>query len=270
VAEPTLALARVHLRAAAGDYLGYGRGNDSPYADSAWTTNQAANIDDTVASGLRRFYWPATGHEWSFLKPPADLSLTSGTQAKALPDDFAFPDGDVTVSSPAGSVWWKLRFAGEGEIREAYSRYATAPTGRPEMVAVRPIKGTAANAGQRWEFYFFPQADQSYTVRFRYAVSPDALTSGLPYPYGGAAHAATIEAAVLAAAEWKRDNYRGPMEAAFQERLAASIALDNRLKPGTIGVVGDPSTGWHRRGGAYRHWPGVNVQYDGILYDGNP
>ena len=66
-------------------------------------------------------------------------------------------------------------------------------------MAVRPLKGTTLTAGQRFDLYVFPIADQEYTLNLRYYVLLNDLTTARPYPYGGMTHAETILAGVRAA-----------------------------------------------------------------------
>lgn len=88
MAESSLTLTYDNLRAHIGHYLGYGRD------DADWSTDQAADIEDALLAGLRRFYMPPpvpnergglTMHQWSFLHPQAslvlypDIAITSGT-----------------------------------------------------------------------------------------------------------------------------------------------------------------------------------------------
>ncbi len=103
------------------------------------------------------------------------------------------------------------------------------------MFAVRPIKGTTLTKGQRYELYVYPEADADYELRGAYNVAPDAITADRPYPYGGAAHAGTIMAAMIAAAERSLGDKMETHNAHFQRQLLASIAKDRSLKPQTLG-----------------------------------
>src|SRR5262249_5538242 len=138
-----------------GLFLGWGRGSAS--GEQAWSSLQQAAVESCVKSGLRNFYYPPptagtdSPYDWSFLKPVATLTLPVGVTRLNLPDDFGGCEGRVTVSVPGGgrASWWGLDTVGIGTV---VARLASMPdtTGRPEVCAVEPIKGTTASAGQRF------------------------------------------------------------------------------------------------------------------------
>jgi hypothetical protein len=330
--ESTLSISRTELRQEIGHVLGSGRD------DTAWSTDQAADIDICLAKGLRQFYFPsrlkdqATTHEWSFLKPldaitvwpdiavgtatvtgvyDAGTGLTTLTASAAsfyasmvgkvititdtgsftvstfssstvvvvsgdatsaaktfaiasagsfrLPDDFGGFEGKF--SFPAGDLYSGLVVTGEGRIRELTS--VDNSSGRPEYAAVRPIASTGA-AGQRFELVVYPLPDTAYVLTYRKVILANQLTANNPYPLGGMAHAETILASCLAAAEEHIDETRGVRYQAFIERLEASIHTDSRLKtPDYFGYNGDNSDGGNV---VFMPRGGVNlVRYGGTL-----
>ena len=254
--ESTLNLKKTDLEQKVGRFLGYGDG-----ITKAWTVNQTAGVRDCVESGLRRFYYPTEPYSWSFLRPTATISLLSGEQTVTLPDDFGNPEGDITITTTGGQTWWPLQLVGEGQLRNRYSQ-SPSTTGRPIAVALRPQKGTELLRSQRFEFFFWPIADQDYTLECVYSLLMDALTSTHPYCYGGAAHAETILESCLAVAESRLDDSMTVHALEFQRRMAASIALDRRSKPAHLGYNGDRSDN-------VRRWNRVNPHYLGrITYNG--
>ena len=83
------------------------------------------------------------------------------------------------------------------------------------------------------------------------------------YPLAGQPHAATLRAAVLAAAELETDGAQGPHYAKFIERLITSVSFDRRIGPKTLGNmnVSNYSDSYYRHGRDY-------VTYNGVLYSG--
>ena len=236
--ESNLSLTYQNLVDEVAQFLGYSTSN----------ATQQSVIDSIVRSGLRQFYFPpptdgASGvYDWSFLKPTATLNFASGASVIPLPDDFGGIEGQLTVSTSDSTVFWPVPIVGEGQVRQCYSAYPEA-TGRPAAAAIRPIKGTTPTAGQRFELYLHPTADAAYTLQVTYYILPDYLTGATPYAYGGAMHAETILESCLAIAEQRLDDASAVHSAKFQERLAASIGLDRRKKPQTLGYNRDRSDG---------------------------
>ncbi len=75
MSESTLSIAYSDLRSEIGDYLGIGR------SATSWSANDIARVAGVLSSGLKQFYFPASGHRWSFLSPAATLAIgpTTGT-----------------------------------------------------------------------------------------------------------------------------------------------------------------------------------------------
>jgi hypothetical protein len=232
--------------------LGFGRGAD--FGETTWTTAQRNIIDEHVKTGLRRFYFPSltmnspSSYAWTFLKPTAEILMSEGVETVALPDDFNGFDSSITVTQDQGACFDPIWPTGIGRIDELYSRSPDA-TGRPQVVAVVPIKGTSTLAGQRYELKVFPKPDGEYTLTGRYVILPNCLSGTMPYCYGGAAHADTIRESCLAAAEKDSDDMSGLHEMQFQQRLAASISIDRRMQAQVLGYNGDKSVRANRVSG---------------------
>lgn len=269
--EPTLALTYSDLLAEVGFHLGYGRG--AAKGDTAFTARQQTTLDYVIKSGLRQFYYPPplpgekSSYDWSFLKPTATLTLQKGAQTVALPDDYGGFDGQVTIV-PQGVTCqpWKIDWENEGRIRQRYAAYPSlvAP---PRYVAQESLKGTTPNNGQRFQLYFFPTADQSYTLQVPYYVNPDYLTTANPYHYGGAQHAETVIQSCLAIAEQKLDDDRDVQQVKFMERLAASIAMDRKNKPQRLGYNADRSDRPENWRHGWQHWFAPPSTYNGQSFD---
>lgn len=270
MAESTLSLSIDDLKAEIGHFLGYGRG--TPAGESAWTTAQANNITAVLKSGLQQFYTPPAlsereaPHSWSFLRPFASITLTSGQYTIALPDDFGYFEGPVYITTPA-TAWRRvpLQITNEGLIQ---GKIAALPdtTGAPRMAALSPIAGTTLTTGTRYNLIVWPKPDAGYVLSYEYKHLPDMLTGLLPYPPGGSEHAATIKAAVLSAAEMELDDVQGVRYAQFMSRLTASIAVDRKKKGTNLGYNGDP----RMRSVTGRRFDWRDFDNPPVTYNGSP
>ena len=256
MAESSLSVAYWELAGEVGHFLGYGRGPKCENPE--WTTDQWNSILSCLKSGLRNFYFPVSvdgtpgSYNWSFLTPTTSIGLTQAVDVATLPDDYGNIEGSMTISSPTNQVSWPIQISGEGVIRERYAQCPTA-TGRPQLAAIRPRKGTEMTRGQRFEVIVWPIPDTAYTLDLRYYLLPEVLSGTLPYAYGGATHSETLLESCLAIAEERLDDTRSTHASKYKERLAASISMDRRSKPQNLGYNGDRSdaTDWRRRFGYY-------------------
>lgn len=250
--ESTLNLTMDELKAEAGAYLGHGR------TSTAWDSVETEEIDRLTETALRKFYFQAsvnpkdTAHGWTFLKPVATVQLVADDDYADLPDDFGGFEGVATVSLSGSEGFWPLKERDETQIRALYAAVQNA-SGRPLCYAEVQVRGTTTQAANRSRLRVYPKPDSAYVLSVPYYILPNALTSANPYPYGGAAHAETMKAAIRAAAELYLDNEAGPENANYLQCLAASIQYDRRHQPKTLGVNNDPSDYFlHRRGS---NWP---------------
>lgn len=237
--ESTLQLKRSDFQSRVADYLGYGFGADA--GDVAWDVFQTRDINNVIDNGVRQFYWPPVKEgeeavEWSFLKPVATLVIPSGSVTVPLPDDFGGFEGPLLINDSTGNpgFWVKVPVVDVQLVLLRQSVQSTS-TGRPVMVAEEPLRGVTYGRSNRVQMRVWPQPDQDYAAQVQYYLIPDALTAANPYCYGGAQHAETLEASVMAAAELWKDNQIGPRNQYWLQRLAASISLDRKHKPQTMG-----------------------------------
>ncbi len=241
MSESTLALKKADFESKVGVFFGWGRGEEA--GDEAWDSRKESTIRDCVESGLRQFYFPApqggVPHDWSFLKPVATVALASGETTIALPDDFGGLEGSITVLSPTQSTSWTIPLLNEGIVRERYSS-DPAQTGTPAIASLQPLRSVGNKTeGQRLQMFIFPAADRDYELQFAYYILPNFLDGTHPYAYGGVAHAETILESCLAIAEQRYDDTSSVHSEKFQERLAASISYDRKLKPQSGGRNSD-------------------------------
>lgn len=247
--ESTLNLQRTEYQSEVADYLGWGR------TSTGWDATQVEAIKRLLQSAQRKFYFQAQPdpagpvHGWTFLKPVADIRLVTGVATVQLPDDFGGFEGLATVElAGAAGGYWPMEQRHDEQIRALYAA-APAVSGRPTYFAEQQVKGVSTLETEKSRLYVYPLPDAAYTVRVAYFVLPDYLTPARPFPYGGAAHAETMKAAIRAAAELYLDNQPGPEAANYAQCLMASISYDRRHQPKTLGINYDASDFLlHRRG----------------------
>jgi hypothetical protein len=97
-----------------------------------------------------------------------------------------------------------------------------------------------------------------------YYVLPAMLTSGVPYPYGGATHAETILESCLAVAEQRLDDSAAVHSSKYRMCLEASVMADRRHRPQLLGYNGDRSDGRGRLTPRDRYENGVT--YNGVQF----
>jgi len=203
------------LRREIGRFLGIGR------SYSVWTADQAQDVDDIIAAGLRAFYWPpipeAVG--WSFLEDFGEVQFTPGKSLYALPEDFLGMLGSLTYTENSGQR--VIEEIPDSKMRALYSKGNA--SGPPVYFSTRTIKGTYA-------LVLYPNPDQQYTVQFPYSFRPGTISSSSPTPLGGPPHAETILESCLAAAEKTLDDTEQVHAKRFAERLVASLKYDKESK----------------------------------------
>ena len=228
-----------------GDHAGIGR------ADTGWSSDDAARVTEYISSGLRQFYYLSVvdglPYEWSFLKPQRDVVLASGGRARLLPPDFGYLEGPVTVTASSDAYYRPVTVVNPARLDEMYAGRSTT-TGAPQMLAIRPAKEADPDWGQRYEIFCYPEADREFTFRLTYAVHPVALSEAAPYHLGGPAHAETIIESCLSIMEQRLHDEMRVHTAKYQERLAASINFDRKVKPRSLGYNGDLSDMIHGGG----------------------
>lgn len=263
--ESTLSLKYDEIAGDVGTFLGWGAG--AANGDTTWDAKKEKLIKSFVKSGLRNFYFPQliqggeSGYNWSFLCPVTTQTLSDGEVTLTLPDDFGGMEGQITVTTTGSSSWTPVDVVGIGQVYQQAAQYPDT-TGWPEICCEEPIKGTTKTHGQRFQIRFWPTADQDYTLKFRYHISPNCLDGSFPYAYGGPQHAETILESCLAIAEERMDDQSGGVhQMKFKERLAASIALDSKMKPQTLGLNLDRSEAMYDP--RWRHWQNPITIYGG-------
>jgi hypothetical protein len=215
------------LRREIGRFLGY-----RP-STSDWSSTETQNVADILDGGLRRFYWPTPPHAWSFLSPNATLPVNSSAFVYQLPDDFS----DISSKGFAFSVGAKkARVSRVSEEAIKALRSQANRTGEPQFFCVTSRANLVSNES-RYDVWFYPTPDASYSLEYSYSVIPDSLSTSNTAPLGGARHSETITEACLAEAERKLGDEDGIHEKRFRELLDASIKADAPLaQPATVDV----------------------------------
>jgi len=227
----TLGVTYDSLRREIGRYLGFSRNPND------WATNETADVEDVLSSGLRLFYTPPrlpgerSAHQWSFLRPLLTINTISGVSEYSLPDDFAGLDGSLTYSD--STAYGKVQLTSESLIRRHQQRGDS--SGAPTYCAILP-RIADGQSDQTFLLILWRTPDAAYVLRGRYYARQEMLSSANPYPMGGPAHAETIRAACMAAAEITLDDERGQKYQHFLDLLSASIDFDRRaMSPDNLG-----------------------------------
>lgn len=207
-----------------GRFLGYGRDPDD------WSDDQTTDVEDTIKSGLRSFYWPTVGdkrYAWSFLRKRSNLTTVSNTDSYYLADDFeGLLEG---FSYSAGSGKRRVSRVSEEDILALQGK--NDQSGAPEYCCLRSVPPEEGSE-MLWEVVFYPTPDDTYTLAYRYSVSPAELSDLNQYHLGGAAHSECVLEACLACAEKTMlpEHGNGIHAERFQRLLQASVLLDQEMQ----------------------------------------
>lgn len=190
---------------------------------TSWTADQITNVDDVIAAGLRRFYWPPTpdgvpAHEWSFFRKYGSLTLAAGDYDYNLASDFS-----MLTAPPVLSGYGMLDRVEPGVLLA--QKYRKDLSGTPEQFAIRP-KTPEVVIGSRYEMLLYPMPAEAGTLVYPYSCEPPMIDDTYAYPLGGVVHGETILEACLAAAEATLVDTEGVHSKRFMECLASSIRID--------------------------------------------
>lgn len=218
----TLDLTYDELRRTIGRYLGQDR------TPSNWTGDLPTDVSDMMRSGLRMFYYPPSGHVWSFLKQAGTITTEEGTREYPLPENFGVMTSPLTFAPDDRRL--KVEAVDESTIR---TQHANADANAPPHYFATRAKPIGDGERTRHEVVLYPTPDKTYTLTYRYLVEPLALSESNDKPLGGALHSETILEACLFAAEKtlnpesiqeRGGPVHGPL---FEQHLAGSITLDS-------------------------------------------
>lgn len=216
-----------------GDFLGYGR---LPYV---WSREQRAQVTRIVRSAEQRFYNPP-GYSWRFLRLRLTLTVDADDGDIDLPTNFGGFLGPYLTFTSADNRQWPIQEVSVSQLL----RYRQNPTFFPssqECVYAVESQTPTGDAQQLSQILLFPTPAADGTLTGDYFIAAEAMTDALPYAMGGPIHSETLLACCKAGAELDRDKKPGPLEALYQERLAASLSHDRRTGPKHLGYNGDSS-----------------------------
>lgn len=223
MAAPTLRTQRDELRQEVAYLLGYGR--DS----SLWSAAHIADIDQAVLEGMRRFYMD---YKWTFLRPVVSLTTTANETDYHLPGMFAYIVGPLVVLNQGYPV--EVMQVSEAEYGRLVASDSTA--GQPKYFVIGSVQATQTTVLPE-VIRIWPKPDAAYTLRAVMQYTPNKLTTTITDPPGGANHHQTILAACRAQAKLMRDGEVGAYMQEYQDRLQASIKLDDAKRPEYQGMM---------------------------------
>jgi hypothetical protein len=255
----TLALKKSDYESEVGEYHGFGMTAEE------WSARDLQIVQADVKAGLRKFYF--CGHPWTFLNPLTTLTLESGAKTIPLPESFGGMDGGqrILVLGSSNQRVTVLPLSAPQKVEQMYQ--SSTQTGRPQMIAQRPIKNVPSGSTQRSELVVYPLADQAYTLKMHHFFTPDYLTDvNQPYAMGGPEHHQTILHCCLAQAELTRDNMLGVHNVAADRLLAQSMQIDRRKQPKKLGRDIDRSDELIGDDNFRGQTEATGMTYNGIFY----
>lgn len=271
--EPAGATKYSDLMAQVGDFLGHGYGPTR--GDPDWPTREYHRVKDATAGGVLQVYKPAIlpgdrePHQWSFLRPVAEVVLASGEDSARLPPDFGGFEGQVAVRL-SGTTAQSRETVRRTQAAQIYALRSNSPsaTGPPQWFAEEPVKGVSDERGQRWRIAVWPTPDRAYTLWAQFSFNPAVTDAGGgEYVYGGQDHPNLFLASVKAWAEAHYDGGGdGVMRSLYMTELAAAVGRDRRRKGESMGYNGDGrGRVWSDRGAVGPWWlrDNVTVTYGG-------
>ena len=102
-----------------------------------WTSAQTANVQAAFDSGMRSFYFPDNGHNWTFLRPYTTLSVSTGVRTFALASDFAGMESQFTWPAGSGCSFRTITVVDKSYFdRMMQSNTQLTSNGKPTMCAV--------------------------------------------------------------------------------------------------------------------------------------
>lgn len=160
--------------------------------------------------------------------PVGEAALAAFTIATTgeyrLPDDFGGLAGDVYFAANDGR-WLPIKQTGLADVLRLLQ--GSTSTSRPTHLAIQPLT-MGTTTGQRFAFLVWRIPSSNYTIRYRYQVLPDKLSTGT-YPYGGSQHAETIKFSCFAAMELSKLQGQNSYDAKYQQLLRQSIRRDKKF-----------------------------------------
>jgi hypothetical protein len=214
----------------------------------------ATRTESIINQAYRRALHPRpmdgrSAHEWTFLRPTHEMSVTAGVQNYDLPTDFARVDGMVYYKEN-NWAYYPIQEVSIGNLLNLRQYpWSGESSYWPHHYAIIPIKNSPPTKWQQWQIQFWPTPNQSYDYIFRYHSKPCRLDADdHKYPVGGETFAELLRLAVLAEGQRALEDEYGHWNEAYLEQLEAEISYDRKVEPGNLGQIVDTSDG---KGGVY-------------------
>ena len=234
------------------------------------TADELEDVVDAIKTGLRWFYYPDPlpgenyAYVWSFMRPTSTIVTVAADYAYDLPDNFNAIVGPGLTFAAADAGNGIVKIVGAGMLRDAQSGTNTPLNGIPRMAAIQQ-KTFAGTTGERFEILLFPTPDRVFTLTYQYEVNPEVISSGVPYPYGGASHAETLLQLCIAAADLHKNDKLGEHYNLGKAMLVKSVMRDRKNQPHYFGKNIDRSDPKYLQGDGRRPTAG-QVTYNDTLY----
>jgi hypothetical protein len=242
---------------------------DNTYANLS--DDDKADVNRAIEDGCRWFYHPEPvdgvpmGYRWSFMQPHRTITLTAGTGEYTLPSAFQHIVGELTCTAAggvgAGRTVKKTDLTELNRLRSVSGR-----TGYPELYAIGKNFSDGTD-NQTSTINLYPIPDAAYTLDYDYFRQIDVLETGITHGYGFPEHSHTVEQACIAAYDINvNDASMGDTRyQLFLKRLQASVMLDRKTRPSTIGTMTDPAAFAGVRGGRYYQRSGTYITVNGSV-----
>lgn len=170
----------------------------------------------------------------------SDDITASHTNLYAMPSDFSSLTGDMVYDSQTYDRMSEV----DSEVVERIYQSWQNTYGPPRYFAIVP-RSFSVSTGSRYFLQVEVVPSNSYTLRYRYRVRPDAPdTDGSEYPLGEPEDHFAIQQCALAAWEREATDTYGPQSRMADEQLAASITRDKHRR--ALNRGGDTQETWDR------------------------
>jgi len=220
------------------------------------TGDNLTEVKQIVMRAYRKWLMPidaSTGriHQWSFLRQTSTLSIISGVDTYALPDDFGSLEVPFTHTTPVSfnPVQKSLDFI-------YLQKSSTTGSAVPIYFALKSGNYDKLN-GQKNEVIFSPVPNGSYEYYYVYNVVPPALSQDGDVFIGSALGSEAILETALAVAELQKDNQIGVHNQMSETLIQQAIAIDKQTL--SVRNLGQMYNG--KGGEKLRHI--TTVSYDG-------
>lgn len=171
-----------------------------------------------------------------------ELAAATAVEGQAwryyLPDDF-YGILLTPFTYDVGGPRLTINVVTESEIREL--RAGANTSGTVSACSFRAVPATNTTSGKRWEVLFWPAPSSVSRITAIYKRFPGKMTTGTDKSVAGFEHDDAILAACIAEAERQRGDKLQEREQMYQQKLAASLKLDERAIPTRSREFGDKS-----------------------------